>query len=162
MCICFFFNDTATTEIYTLSLHDALPISNGVSKLHGEVSRAIWKDVWTGVPAHEVPIRSVTNGIHTKTWMAPEFSALYQKHFGDWEEHITEPDFWRRVTDIPDAELWDTHQQLKRRLVEFVRERVRIRRERIGDSPEAIRNVNRILDPEVLTIVFASSFATYN
>ncbi|HXP35956.1 MAG TPA: alpha-glucan family phosphorylase [Chthoniobacterales bacterium] len=135
--------------------------SNGVSKLHGEVSRSLWKDVWSGVPAHEVPITSVTNGIHTKTWMAPEFSALYQKHFGDWEEHITEPDFWRRVMDIPDVELWDTHQQLKRRLVEFVRERVRIRRERIGDSPEAIRDVNRILDPEVLTIGFARRFATY-
>jgi glycogen phosphorylase len=135
--------------------------SNGVSKLHGEVSRSIWKDVWSGVPAHEVPITSVTNGIHTKTWTAPEFSALYRKYLGEWEENITEPDFWRRVTDIPDAELWETHQQLKHRLVEFVRERTRIRRERIGDSPEAIRNVNQILDPEILTIGFARRFATY-
>jgi len=135
--------------------------SNGVSKLHGEVSRSLWKDVWNGVPVHEVPITSVTNGIHTKTWMAPEFSALYRKYLGEWEERITEPDFWRRVIDIPDSELWETHQQLKHRLVEFVRERVRIRRERIGDSPEAIHNVNRILDPEVLTIGFARRFATY-
>ena len=135
--------------------------SNGVSKLHGEVSRSLWRDVWNGVPVHEVPITSVTNGIHTKTWMAPEFSALYRKYLGEWEERITEPDFWRRVIDIPDSELWETHQQLKHRLVEFVRERVRIRRERIGDSPEAIHNVNRILDPEVLTIGFARRFATY-
>ncbi|PYL35577.1 MAG: alpha-glucan phosphorylase [Verrucomicrobia bacterium] len=135
--------------------------SNGVSKLHGEVSRSLWRDVWNGVPVHEVPITSVTNGIHTKTWMAPEFSALYRKYLGEWEERITEPDFWRRVIDIPDSELWETHQQLKHRLVEFVRERVRIRRERIGDSPEAIRDVNRILDPEVLTIGFARRFATY-
>jgi starch phosphorylase len=135
--------------------------SNGVSKLHGEVSRSLWRDVWNGVPVHEVPITSVTNGIHTKTWMAPEFSALYRKYLGEWEEHITEPDFWRGVIDIPDAQLWETHQQLKHRLVEFVRERVRIRRERIGDSPEAIRNVSRILDPEVLTIGFARRFATY-
>ena len=69
--------------------------ANGVSKLHGEVSRALWKDVWAGVPGHEVPITSITNGIHTKTWMAPEFSALYTKYLGDWEEHLTEPDFWR-------------------------------------------------------------------
>ena len=117
--------------------------SNGVSKLHGEVSRSLWRDVWNSVPVHEVPITSVTNGIHTKTWMAPEFSALYRKYLGEWEEHITEPDFWRRVIDIPDAQLWETHQQLKHRLVEFVRERVRARRERIGDSPEAIRNVNQ-------------------
>jgi glycogen phosphorylase len=135
--------------------------ANGVSKLHGEVSRGLWKDVWTGVPVHEVPITSITNGVHTKTWMAPEFSALYRKHLGDWEEHLIEPDFWRRVIDIPDAQLWETHQKLKSRLVQFVRERMRARCERIGASPEAIRDVNHILDPEILTIGFARRFATY-
>src|SRR5438477_2976989 len=135
--------------------------ANGVSKSHGEVSRSLWKDVWAGVPVHEVPIVSITNGIHTKTWMAPEFSELYGKHLGDWEEHLTEPDFWRRVSDIPDAHLWETHQRLKLRLIEFVRERVRMRRERIGESPEAIRNVKLIMDPEILTIGFARRFATY-
>src|SRR5213079_1534647 len=58
--------------------------ANGVSKLHGEVSRGLWKDVWAGVPRHEVPITSITNGVHAKTWMAPEFSALYEKYLGDW------------------------------------------------------------------------------
>jgi starch phosphorylase len=135
--------------------------ANGVSKLHGDVSRTLWKDVWSGVPMHEVPITSITNGVHTKTWMAPEFSALYRKHLGDWEEHLTEEDFWRRVMDIPDAQLWDTHQKLKLRLVDFVRERVRMQRERVGESPQSIRNVNRILDPEILTIGFARRFATY-
>jgi glycogen phosphorylase len=135
--------------------------SNGVSKLHGDVSRSLWKDVWNGVPAPEVPITHVTNGIHTKTWMAPELAALYQKYLGDWEEHITEPEFWRGVIDIPDAQLWETHQQLKHRLVDFVRERVRIRRQRLGDSPESVRNANQILDPDVLTIGFARRFATY-
>jgi glycogen phosphorylase len=135
--------------------------ANGVSKLHGAVSQALWKDVWAGVPIHEVPITHITNGVHTKTWMAPEFSALYRKYLGDWEEHLTEEDFWRRVMDIPDAQLWETHQQLKQRLVEFVRERVRTQRERIGESPQSIRNVNRILDPEILTIGFARRFATY-
>jgi starch phosphorylase len=135
--------------------------ANGVSKLHGEVSQALWKDVWAGVPVHEVPITSITNGIHTKTWLAPEFSALYTKFLGDWEEHQTEPEFWRGVIDIPDAQLWETHQKLKLRLVEFVRERVRLARARIGESPESIRNANRILDPEILTIGFARRFATY-
>jgi starch phosphorylase len=135
--------------------------ANGVSKLHGEVSRSIWKDVWSNVPIHEVPITSITNGVHTKTWMAPEFSALYRKHFGEWEEHLTDEDFWRRVMDIPDAQLWDTHQKLKLRLVDFVRERVRMQRQRVGESPQSIRNVNRILDPEILTIGFARRFATY-
>src|SRR5438132_2116889 len=124
--------------------------ANGVSKLHGEVSRSLWKDVWSGVPMHEVPITSITNGVHTKTWMAPEFAALYRKHLGDWEEHLAEPDFWRGVIDIPDAQLWETHQKLKLRLIEFVRERVRLRRQRVGGSPEALRSANQILDPEIL------------
>ena len=135
--------------------------ANGVSRSHGDVSRGLWKDVWSGVPLHEVPITSVTNGIHTKTWMAPEFSALYQKYLGDWEENLTDEDFWRRVIDIPDLALWNTHQQLKQRLIQFVRERVRIQRERVGESPESVRAANRLLDPEILTIGFARRFATY-
>jgi len=135
--------------------------ANGVSKLHGEVTRSLWKDVWAGVPVQEVPITSITNGVHTKTWMAPEFSALYQKHLGAWEEHLTESEFWRGVIDIPDAQLWETHQKLKLRLIEFVRERERQRRERMGESAEAIRNVNRIVNPELLTSGFARGFATY-
>jgi starch phosphorylase len=135
--------------------------ANGVSKLHGEVTRSLWKDVWSGVPVHEVPITSITNGVHTKTWMAPEFAALYRKHLGDWEEHLTEPEFWRGVIDIHDAQLWDTHQKLKLRLINFVRDRERQRRERMGESPESIRKVNRVLDPEILTIGFARRFATY-
>src|SRR5205814_588019 len=111
--------------------------TNGVSKLHGEITRSLWKDVWSGVPVQEVPITSITNGVHTKTWMAPEFAALYRKHLGAWEEHLTEPDFWRGVIDIPDAQLWETHQQLKRRLIDFVRDRERQRRERLGESPES-------------------------
>ena len=67
--------------------------------------------------------------------MAPEFSALYTKFLGDWEEHQTEQEFWRGVIHIPDGQLWETHQKLKLRLVEFVRERVRIARERVGESP---------------------------
>ena len=135
--------------------------ANGVSKLHGEVTRSLWKDVWSGVSVDEVPITSITNGVHTKTWMAPEFAALYRKHLGAWEEYLTEPEFWRGVIDIHDAQLWETHQKLKHRLIDFVRDRERQRRERMGESPEFIRKVNRILDPETLTIAFARRFATY-
>jgi starch phosphorylase len=161
----FRFGQTTTDPVASFSMTIlALRMSrhaNGVSKLHGEVSQALWKDVWAGVPTHEVPITSITNGIHTKTWMAPEFSSLYTKYLGDWEEHLTEPDFWRGVIEIPDAELWETHQKLKLRLVNFVRDRVRLRRERVGESPESIRAVNSILDPDILTIGFARRFATY-
>ena len=132
--------------------------ANGVSKLHGEVTRALWKDVWSGVPVHEVPITSITNGVHTKTWMAPEFAALYRKHLGTWEEHLTETEFWRGVIDIPDAQLWETHQKLKLRLIDFVRDRERQRRERMGESPEFIRKVNRMLDPGNFDDRFCAAF----
>ena len=135
--------------------------ANGVSALHGRVSKGLWKDVWAGVPENEVPITSVTNGVHTKTWMAPEIGALYDKHLPDWEEHLTDPEFWRGVIDIPDDALWSTHQKLKARLIDFVRERVRNQRARIGESPESVRHASRLLNPEVLTIGFARRFATY-
>ena len=135
--------------------------ANGVSKLHGAVSRGLWKDVWDDVPEDEVPITSVTNGIHTKTWTAPEITAIYDKHLPGWEEHLMEPDFWRGVIDIPDEVLWETHQALKHRLVDFVRNRIRARRERHGEAPDRIRKVNTMLNPEILTIGFARRFATY-
>jgi starch phosphorylase len=135
--------------------------ANGVSALHGKVSQGLWKDVWAGVPQEEVPITSITNGVHTKTWMAPEFSALYDKYLPNWEEHLMEPDFWRAVYDIPDEVLWETHQLLKKRLVDFARDRIRHQRERLGEAPEKLRATNRLLNPEVLTIGFARRFATY-
>ena len=80
------------------------------------------------------PITSITNGIHTKTWTAPEFSALYDKYLGRIGRRISiEPEFWRGVIDIPDEVLWGTHQTLKARLIEFVRTRVRAQRERLGE-----------------------------
>src|SRR5438874_1259674 len=133
----------------------------GVNNVQRATSRALPNDVWTGVPAHEVPITHIAIGIQTKTSLAPEFLARYDKYLGDWEETLTDADFWRRVMDIPDAILWDAHQKLKLRLVEFVRGRVKAQRERIGESPESIRAANRILDPEILTIGFARRFATY-
>ncbi|HWL54114.1 MAG TPA: alpha-glucan family phosphorylase [Chthoniobacteraceae bacterium] len=135
--------------------------SNGVSRLHGEVSRGLWKDVWAGIPENEVPITSITNGIHTKTWLSPEFSALYDRYLPNWQESLTDVEFWRGVIDIPDDVLWETHHGLKERLVEFVRERVRLQRVRNGESPEKIRQVGEILNPEILTIGFARRFATY-
>ncbi len=135
--------------------------ANGVSALHGRVSQGLWKDVWRGVPQDEVPITSVTNGIHTKTWMAPDFIKIYDKYLPGWEEHLTDKDFWRKVQDIPDEELWEVHQRQKRRTLEFIRERTRLQWTRIGDTPEKVRTISRMLNPEVLTIGFARRFATY-
>jgi len=136
--------------------------ANGVSKLHGSVSRGMWADVWKGVPTDEVPITSITNGIHTKTWLAPEFDALYRKYLGeDWEDRLTDTEFWRRVMDVPAEELWNTHQLLKERLVHFVRSRILAQRQRHGEPPESLRKVSQVLEPQILTIGFARRFATY-
>jgi starch phosphorylase len=135
--------------------------ANGVSRLHGEVSQGLWKNVWAGVPVNEVPITSITNGVHTRTWAAPEFTALFDKYLPGWDNHLTDPDFWTKVYDIPDERLWATHMHLKRRLVDFVRERVRRQRERLGETPSSLRATSDLLNPDVLTIGFARRFATY-
>jgi starch phosphorylase len=136
--------------------------ANGVSKLHGKVSQTLWENVWKNVPKDEVPITSITNGIHVKTWAAGEFHELYEQYLGsDWEDHLINPDFWRRVIDIPDEVLWDLHQTLKHRTIEFVRDRIRIQRIRNNEAPEEIRHANRILNHDILTVGFARRFATY-
>jgi len=135
--------------------------ANGVSALHGRVSQRLWEDVWSGVPRDEVPITSITNGIHTKTWAAPDFIKIYDKFLPGWEANLTNRDFWRKVQDIPDDILWDTHQRQKSRTIDFIRERVRTQLQRIGETPEKIRAVSGMLNPEVLTIGFARRFATY-
>lgn len=136
--------------------------ANGVSKCHSKVSQKMWTSVWPNAPVDEVPISAVTNGIHLQTWLAPEMRSLYGKYFGvGWEERISDPDLWRRVSDIPDEDLWGTHMLLKKRMIEFVRRRVRENRERLGESPDRIRATAHLLDPEILTIGFARRFATY-
>ncbi len=136
--------------------------ANGVSKLHGEVSRGLWKNVWKDVPENEVPITSITNGVHIKTWAAGEFHDLYAKYLGaDWEDQLSNSDYWRGVIDIPDEVLWNLHQLLKQRSIDFLRERIHRQRLRNGESPEEVRHANRLLNSEVLTIGFARRFATY-
>jgi starch phosphorylase len=135
--------------------------ANGVSRLHGHVSQGLWDKVWDGVPVNEVPICSITNGIHTRTWAAAEFIALYDEYMPDWEKHLMDPDYWTKVYDIPDEKLWTTHLMLKRRLIEFARNRVRQQRQRLGESPAKVRAASDLLNPDVLTIGFARRFATY-
>lgn len=136
--------------------------ANGVSKLHGEVSRRIWHDIWPGVPRSEVPITSITNGIHTETWLAPEMGELLSQYLGDaWHERVESAETWKRIADVPDAELWKVHCQLKRKMVDFVRERVKAQRLRHGEPALKIKEAETLLDPEALTLGFARRFATY-
>ena len=136
--------------------------ANGVSALHGDVSREMWQCVWPNVPTHEIPITSITNGIHTQTWMCPEFRVLLEKYMGAvWEDNVQDEEVWKKVYTIPDEEIWDTHQKRKAKLIERVRHRVQRQRLREEESPQSISDAQKLLNPNVLTVGFARRFATY-
>ena len=136
---------------------------NGVSRLHGEVARGMWSHLWPGFSQAEMPIRSITNGVHASTWTAPEMSELYSKYIdSDWCARLREPEVWKRAAKIPGREIWKCRNDLRTRLVEFVRARTRASMRRQGHSERAIERVTaNLLDPNVLTIGFARRFALY-
>jgi starch phosphorylase len=136
--------------------------ANGVSELHGHVSRKMWSFLWENTPADEIPIQSITNGVHTKTWLAQELRNLYSRHLpSDWLEYAEESQTWQATDEIPDNELWQVHVERKAKLVTFVRDRLRRQYLRHGEGPQRVRSVNHVLDPNALTIGFARRFATY-
>ena len=136
---------------------------NGVSRLHGEVSRKMWSRLWPGFSAEDVPIGHVTNGVHTATWAAPEMSDLLRSAVAhDWSERLDEPDVWKRASRFGEADLYRVKQKLKADLVRFVRAREDARLERCGwAAGRRRRAVETLLDPEVFTIGFARRFALY-
>jgi starch phosphorylase len=135
---------------------------NGVSALHGQVSRQMWKKVYGVEKSELVPIRHVTNGIHVQTWLAPEMGAIYDKFLKpDWLKPTDHSDFFRRANQIPDEELWAVHASLKRKLVRFARQRLVQQALRQSGSPQAIREAEDALREDALTIGFARRFATY-
>ncbi len=137
-------------------------LSNGVSQLHGEVSRAMWQHLWPEVPHAELPIAAITNGIHAGSWVAPAFAELYAEQLGvGWRDQLDDPKLWQRVHDIPDERLWRTHQECKHALIQFVREQTALRYKRNGEPAHKIQSAMKLLDAEALTIGFARRFATY-
>jgi starch phosphorylase len=136
--------------------------ANGVSALHGRITRKSWQVLWPHHREDEVPVGHITNGVHVRTWLAPAMQDLYTRHIGvDWRERLSEPQMWARIGDVPDAELWETHRVLKAALVEFVRRRATEQRQRAGYPDDLIKAASSALDPEALTIGFARRFATY-
>src|SRR4051812_46541556 len=108
-------------------------VSNGVSKLHGVVSRKMWRNIFPGLPDSEVPIKAITNGVHTQTWVAPEIGALYDRYLGHaWQDKPTAFEVWNRAEHTPDAELWRPHEGGGERLVALARTRLQRQRERLG------------------------------
>ena len=136
--------------------------ANAVSSLHGQVSRAMWTGLYPGVAEERVPIGHITNGVHVQTWLAPQMHQIYDRHLGpDWPDRCAEPDCWDDIEAIDDGELWETHQALKARLIDFVRRRTAAAAERRGEPAEDVAQLKNALSLDGLTIGFARRFATY-
>ena len=135
---------------------------NGVSKLHGEVSRELFADVWPHIAPSESPITYVTNGIHTCTWLAPKLKDLYNKYLIPyWQDNIYDDDVWKKINNIPDEKLWEVHIERKRKLIALIKENLSTRLRREGVSYDAVSEAIANLHPETLMIGFARRFATY-
>lgn len=136
--------------------------ANGVSKLHGRVSRRMWRKIWPELPENDVPIRSITNGIHIKSVLCSEMSQLFDRYLGpQWGERPADHSIWQRVEVIPDSELWRTHERRRERLVAFCRHRLRQQLRARGAPASEVLLADEVLDPDALTIGFARRFATY-
>jgi len=134
---------------------------NGVSRLHGHVSRNLWKNNWIGVPTNEIPISYVTNGIHTETWMNRNIRGLLDKYLPEWKDRLLDPGYWDGIDTIPDRELWEVTRKMKKEMIRFIHDRVSEQRSRYGETIEQLREVDSIFDENTLTIGFARRFATY-
>ena len=135
---------------------------NGVSKLHGAVSRELFGDVWSEIPANESPIGYVTNGVHTCSWLAPTIKDLYNQYLKPyWQDNIQDDKTWEDIEKIPDEELWKVHQSRKEKVLKIVRNSTIDRLRKYNYAYEDIEQMVGNLDPNVLTIGFARRFATY-
>lgn len=136
--------------------------ANGVSELHGHVSREMWHNIWPDLPKEEIPIKHITNGVHPSSWISHDLNELYESYFGPkYREKPGDPKHWEKVDKIPDTELWRIHNKRRERLVFFARKRLNQQLTRRGASQLIIKAADQLLDPRVLTISFARRFSTY-
>ena len=135
---------------------------NGVSELHGDVSRKMWHNLWPQVPPDEVPLKHITNGIHVRSWLAPDLVYVLDRYLsGKWQTDPTDQSVWEGVMQIPDEELWRCHERCRERLVGWTRSTLKDQLTRRGASFDDITTADEVLDPEALTIGFARRFASY-
>ncbi len=154
-------NDSEPTNITVLALRTSRA-ANAVSRRHGEVARGMWRGLWHERHEADVPIRHVTNGVHTTTWMSAAMQSLLDRFLGpDWRNHLSDPPFWTRVDAIPAAELWNVRCRLREAFVQYLREQsIRDRLGR-GEPPAYVDAAARAFDANVLTVGFARRMATY-
>lgn len=135
---------------------------NGVSKLHGDVSKHILKDLYPGYFAEELHIGYVTNGVHYSTWAAKEWKELHRKYFGqDFPESQSDLNVWNKIYDVPDEEIVELKQELKKKLIDYIKQRFSDNWIKRNENPKLITETLSKLNPEALTIGFARRFATY-
>jgi len=135
---------------------------NGVSKLHGEVSRQMWKDIFPHMHDDEVPIDFVTNGVHLQTWLSMEITYLFDRYLGpDYMHKANSVKLWDGISVIPNNEIWEAHKRRKEQLITFVRKKIVQSLQRRGAPAKSIKRASNILNPQYLTIGFARRFATY-
>ncbi|MFA5027681.1 MAG: alpha-glucan family phosphorylase, partial [Candidatus Methylomirabilota bacterium] len=136
--------------------------TNGVSRLHGRTSRRMWAGLWPEVPVEDLPIGAVTNGVHVRGWVSHDMAGLFDAYLGPrWVTEPADLSVWERVEQIPDAELWRTHERRRERLAAFARRRLRMQLEQRGVPTAERDQAEEVLDPKALTIGFARRFATY-
>jgi starch phosphorylase len=154
--------DDKETFCMTVAALKLSAFNNGVSVLHGHVSRDMWHHIWPNLPREEVPIRAITNGVHVTSWISHDMKELLESYFGPaYADGTKSLDIWDQVYKIPDAELWRIHNRRRERLVFFARKRLRQQLIRRGASQLVIQQAEQLLDPQVLTIGFARRFSTY-
>ena len=135
---------------------------NAVSSLHRQVSQDMWQGLWPKLPVWEIPITSITNGVHLPTWLNGDLAQVYDQYLQpDWRDHYNDPKIWDAVQDIPARDLWDAHRRRKRNLLSFVRERVAASAIARKAPASEQRRLADVLDPDAFTIGFARRFATY-
>ncbi len=155
------YNDTEPFCMTVLALRLSR-FNNGVSKLHGRVSRHMWNKIWQKYPEDDLPIGSITNGVHVPTWVGMEMGLLYDRFLGPtWREENSNPKVWQRTASIPDNEIWRAHERQRALLIDFVRMRYKNQLLAQGARPSDVQKADEILDPGALTIGFARRFATY-
>ncbi len=136
--------------------------NNGVSRLHGEVSRSLWRRIWPSLPLAEIPVTHVTNGVHPRTWVTHDMIDLLDRYFGpEFHDSPTNLEIWDRIDRISDEELWRTHERRRERMVAFARQRLQGQLERRGVANSALAHGAAALSPYTLTLCFARRFAAY-
>ncbi len=135
---------------------------NGVSRLHGAVSRNMWKRIWPSLPVHNIPVTHITNGVQILSWTSDEMMRILNRYLGPrWIDNTVDKAIWLKVDSIPDSELWRCRERLKERLVGFARRLLKIQLQARGLPKYEVAQAEAVLDPEALTIGFARRFATY-